>query len=680
MSGVAIGIDVGGTFTDFVLAGTDGALMLHKEPSTPDDPSLAVERGLVALKARSEAFRREGGLIVHGTTLGLNAILQRKGARTALVVSRGTRDVLEIARCRMPSSYNFRLGKPEPLIPRDLVFELDARIDAAGRTVERPDSAALEALCGALGGAQVDAVAIMLLNSYLDGGLEREIAAVIAGRLPGLLVSCSAEIWPEIREYERSVVAVLNAQLHPILDAYFTTLARRLAGIEVKATIQITSSAGGTLGLETARARPIETILSGPASGAMASARFLERAGVKAAITFDMGGTSADIAIVQDYSVEHSTQTHIGGMPLMLPVVGVSSIGAGGGSIVAVDAQGVLKVGPASAGAKPGPVAYGQGGLEPTVTDCYLVCGLLDPEGFLGGRIRLDRSAAEQALGAIAPRIGLARPQEVAAAALRVATARMATELFKLLAQRGLEPGHQVLMPFGGAGPTHANLLAEEAGLAGVMVPTAPSTFCALGAILADLRRDYVRGLRRGDDQAAEGLWQAIEAMEAEGREWLAGEGAQVSESHFEYAIDMRYAGQSHNLIVKIPAEMRQHRRYDGVVEQFHRHHELLYGFRDVGAPVEILTVRASICGRVQRIELPSVADATAPPRARGRRPVFVKGEWVDVPIHRREDFGAGVSVRGPLLVEQEDTTIWVLPDWTMTVDRAGNLHLRREQ
>lgn len=681
MTCAVIGIDVGGTFTDFVLSEPGGTLVLHKEPSTPDEPALAVEQGLLALRSRSESFRRDGALIVHGTTLGLNAILQRKGARAALVVSRGTRDVLEIARCRMPSSFNFRAGKPDPLIPRDLVFEVDARIDALGTIVARPELAALEALCRRLEAAEVDAVAVVLLNSYLNGALEQEVAAAIARGLPGRLISSSAQIWPEIREYERTVVTVLNAQIHPVLDRYFTTLAQRLRAIGVTGRIQITSSAGGTLGLETARGRPIETILSGPASGAMAAARLLERAAIRSAIAFDMGGTSADIAVIQDYAVEHSTHMHVGDTPIMLPMVGVSSIGAGGGSIVSVDDQGVLKVGPLSAGAKPGPAAYGQGGTRPTVTDCYLACGLLNAEGFLGGRIRLDRPAAERALAAIAPRVGLAEPHEAAYAALQVTTARMATELFKLLAQRGLERGRQVLMPFGGAGPTHATLLAEEAGLAGVLVPPAPSTFCALGAILADLRRDFVRGLPRGGRAEAEArLWQAIEELEAEGRHWLSVEGAQIAHSYYEYAADMRYSGQSHNLVVKMPMEVRQQRSYDAVIELFHRHHELLYGFRETDSAVEIVTVRVSIGGRAQAIELPRMEHSPTPPQPRGSRRVFHKGAWITVPVYRREDFGWEDSRSGPLLIEQDDTTIWVLPGWRMAVDRDGNLVLRREQ
>ncbi|MFO1282389.1 MAG: hydantoinase/oxoprolinase family protein [Burkholderiales bacterium] len=679
MTNVAVGIDVGGTFTDFVLAERGRPLILHKEPSTSDDPSLAVERGLLVLRSRSDRFRQDGGLVVHGTTIGLNAILQRKGAAAALVVSRGTRDVLEIARCRMPSSFDFRSGKPEPVIPRDRVFELDARIDAAGDIVSRPSSAAVDALCERLAGTGVEAVAIVFLNAYLDGSLEREVAAMVRQRLPRLLISCSAEIWPEIREYERSLVTVLNAQLHPILDRYFATLAQRMEAAGIEATLQISSSTGGTMSLKTARARPIDTILSGPASGVLAAAHFLERAAVPAAITFDMGGTSADISVVQQGKAEHSTQTHVGDMPIMLPVVGVSSIGAGGGSILAVDAQGVLKVGPASAGARPGPVAYGLGGQAPTVTDCYLVCGILGAEGFLGGRIRLDTAAAERALDGIAGRIGLNGAQAAAVAALRVATARMATELFKLLAQRGLEPQQQVLMPFGGAGPTHANLLAEEAGLAGVLIPPAASTFCALGAILADVRRDYVRGLRRGDGSGGDAaLWTAFDDLEAQGRVWLEGEGALVTGSYFEYAADMRYSGQSHHLTIEIPAEVRAGSRRDAVLELFHRRHESLYGFREADTAIEILAVRVTIGGSTQAIDLPGLAPRDSPAGPRSRRPVFLDGRWVPVPVYRREDLGAGDERDGPLLVEQDDTTIWVLPGWRVSADASGCLRLRR--
>ena len=618
-------------------------------------------------------------MVVHGTTLATNAVIERHGARVAFLTTEGFRDTLEMAYEHRYDQYDMLVGKPLPLVERDLRFPVPERVAADGRVLRPLDRANVAAIADRLASANIDAIAIGFLHSYVNPEHERAAAEIVRDRLPRALISLSCDVSPEIREYERSLVTVLNAQLHPILDRYFATLAQRIEAAGIEVTLQISSSTGGTMSLKTARARPIDTILSGPASGVLAAAHFLERAAVPAAITFDMGGTSADISVVQQGKAEHSTQTHVGDMPIMLPVVGVSSIGAGGGSILAVDAQGVLKVGPASAGARPGPVAYGQGGQAPTVTDCYLVCGILGAEGFLGGRIRLDTAAAERALDAIAGRIGLNGAQAAAVAALRVATARMATELFKLLAQRGLEPQQQVLMPFGGAGPTHANLLAEEAGLAGVLIPPAASTFCALGAILADVRRDYVRGLRRGDGSGGDAaLWTAFDDLEAQGRVWLEGEGALVTGSYFEYAADMRYSGQSHHLTIEIPAEVRAGSRRDAVLELFHRRHESLYGFREADTAIEILAVRVTIGGSTQAIDLPGLAPRDSPAGPRSRRPVFLDGRWVPVPVYRREDLGAGDERDGPLLVEQDDTTIWVLPGWRVSADASGCLRLRR--
>ncbi|MBL8672706.1 MAG: hydantoinase/oxoprolinase family protein, partial [Alphaproteobacteria bacterium] len=333
-----IGIDVGGTFTDFVLTNTaTGQLSYFKEPSVPKDPSLAVERGIQALLARAGLQAADVELVVHGTTLGVNAIIQRRGARVALVTSPGNRDVLEIARCRMPSSYDFSVGKEEPLVPRDLVFEVPARIGSDGTTRIAPDDAAIAALCRALRASEATAVAVMLLNSYADPALEIDVAQRISRQLQGVLVSASSQIWPEIREYERALVATLNAYIHPLLESYYALLTQRMTKIGIAAPLFITASNGGSLSVESARERPIDTVMSGPASGVVAAARIATLANRQEIITFDMGGTSSDIAVSKGGEPEYTTRTMIGDFPLVLPVVNVSSIGAGGGSIVWVD-------------------------------------------------------------------------------------------------------------------------------------------------------------------------------------------------------------------------------------------------------------------------------------------------------------------------------------------------------
>jgi N-methylhydantoinase A len=675
-----IGIDAGGTFTDFVAGLPDGRFLHHKEPSNTEDPSEPIERGLrVLLEQGVAAHEDRRALIVHGTTIGLNAVLQRKGARVAVVVSRGMRDILEFERGRLPDYLNLLAGKPEPLVPRDHMLEIDARMAADGSILVSPSSVALAKLCDQIGALAPESVAVVLLNSYRDGALEELVAAAVRERFANMLVTCSAAVWPEIREYERAVVACLNARIHPLMDDYLAKLSSRIAAIGLPATLQLTTSSGGMLSLASARERPIETIMSGPAAGTVAAARFAKVVGIRAAISFDMGGTSADIAILSDGRFEFTTNSQIGGLPLMVPVVGVSSIGAGGGSILYFDAAGVLKVGPESAGSNPGPVCYGQGGARATVTDCYVVLGLIDPANFLGGRLRIDRQAAESALATIAGQLKLPSAAHAAEAALRIATARMATELFKLLAQGGYDPTVLQLMPFGGAGPTHAALLAEEAGLAGVAIPPAAATFCALGAVFADVRRDLLRSI--GETRfavLAERLWPTWNHLENDARDWLGSEQVSVTNLSLEYGLDMRYAGQAHNLLVPITEEVRQAEDLLGVAQAMHRTHEALYGFREADERVEVVSVRLSIIGKVPEVTLPMLAEQVGDPRPRGRRPVFHKGTWIDAGIYTRADLLAGASLVGPAIITQSDTTIWVPPTWRLSVHQSGVLFIWR--
>jgi N-methylhydantoinase A len=675
-----IGIDVGGTFTDFVLfEPVASRLVHHKQPSTPDDPSRAVAEGLATLLAKAELSAGDVALLMHGTTIGLNAVIQRKGARVALVVTEGFRDVLEIGRSRMPSSLNFHARKETPLVPRAQVVEIAARLNAAGEPTRLPDAAEYDRVAAALRALDPDAVALMLINGYADPAVDAPIAEALAARLPGIPVSAAAAIWPEIREYERTLVACMNASIQPLMQRYFDRLEERISAQGVRAPIFVTASNGGSLSLGSARARPVETLLSGPASGVMAATRLAEQSGTARIITFDMGGTSSDIAIAAEGQPEFATRTEIGGLPLVLPVVAVSAIGAGGGSILSVDAHGVLKVGPESAGADPGPVAYGHGGTRPTVTDCYLVTGLIDPAQFLGGRLKLDRQAARAALAMIAEGLGLTGPdaaERAAWGALRVATAGMVTEMFKIMASRGLDPADFSLMPFGGAGPTHANLLAAEAGIGEILVPRAAATFCALGAAAADLRRDFARSLRRRLDAAGVALLdRRLHAMEEEARDWLAGEGRMARAVTFRRAADMRYIGQAYELRVPLDDVALTP---EATAEAFHRVHEQLYGFRDTAAAIDCGTARLAIIGETDPILLPPLAARSEAPVPRSHRRAFLGEDWVEASVFARDELMAGQRIAGPAIIEQSDTTTPVLAGWTAAVDALGNLRLTR--
>ncbi|KAA9366917.1 hydantoinase/oxoprolinase family protein [Ochrobactrum quorumnocens] len=679
-NGARIGIDVGGTFTDFVLFDPDRKSLIHyKEPSTPEDPSQALIVGLQSLLRKADLGADQIDTLMHGTTIGLNAVIQRRGAKIALIVSEGYRDILEIARSRMPSSFDFHASKEEPLVPRHRIIEIGARLAANGTTTQLPNDAALEEIAAQLNALDVDAAALVLINGYTDPSVEKELAQKISEKTNGLSITSAAAIWPEIREYERTLIACLNAYIQPLMQRYFEGLKTGLARDGVHAPILVTASNGGSLSIGSAQERPVETILSGPASGVMAAARLAATSGVRAIITFDMGGTSSDIAVAQDGSAALATKTDIGGLPLVLPVVDVSAIGAGGGSIVWVDDHGVLKVGPRSAGAMPGPISYGRGGTEPTVTDCYLTLGYIDPAGFLGGRMQLESEPAAAVLAQIGNRIGYHGENaaaEAAQGALAVTTAGMATELYKTLAARGLDPAAFALVPFGGAGPTHANLLAEEVGIARIVVPPAAGTFCALGAAAADLRRDFVRSLRKELDEAtAATLAETFETLATEGNDWLDQEGEQSIGRLFEKAADMRYVGQAYELRVALNDVDTD---VDAISEAFHREHERIYGFRDSTAEVELGTARLAVIGVTPDLAAQEFPTGDGKPEIKGNRRLFHKGAWLDADIYDRLSFRANDQVCGPAIIEQDDTTTILLPGWIANCDKAGNLHLER--
>lgn len=679
-NGVCIGIDVGGTFTDFVLSNPrDASLTYYKEPSTPADPSRALLEGLQSLLAKAGLGCADVATLMHGTTIGLNAIIQRRGATIALIVSKGYRDILEIARSRMPSSFDFHASKEEPLVPRFRILEIDARLRASGEISKSADEAELDRVASELKTLGVDAAAFMLINGYTAPAVEIDMARRLSEKAGGLPITSAAAVWPEIREYERTLVACLNAYIQPLMQRYFTGLKKGLERDGVTAPILVTASNGGSLSLASASDRPVETILSGPASGVMAAARLAKAANIESIISFDMGGTSSDIAVAQAGSAELATRTDIGGLPLVLPVVDVSAIGAGGGSIVWVDAHGMLKVGPHSAGAVPGPVSYGKGGTQPTVTDCYLALGYIDPAGFLGGRMKLDIDAARNALADVGRRIGLPSDHGAALAAegaLAVTTAGMATELYKTLAARGLDPASFALVPFGGAGPTHANLLAQETGIALVVIPPAAGTFCALGAAAADLRRDFVRSVRRPvDDASAALLLDVLRELQDEGAAWLDREGTMGQARRFERGADMRYTGQAYELRVKLD---ESHRDAASIAQAFHLEHERIYGFRDTETEIEIGTVRLAAVGVTDDITQPEIPAGTGNPVRKGERRIFRAGKWISAGVYDRGALGAGDSIAGPAIIEQDDTTTVLLPGWSARADMFGNLHLER--
>lgn len=682
--GCRVGIDVGGTFTDFVLTDSAGRLIRYKEPSVPEDPSLSVARGLPPLIDRARVAPADVELVVHGTTLALNAIIQRRGARMGLVVSKGNRGVLEIGRAQLPSAFSFLAEKEPPLVPRDLVCEVSARLDGHGAVVAKATAPELARIADTFRSADVDAVTIMLLHSYANPEFESDLAARLAERLPGVSISTSAAVWPERREYERCLMALMNAYIQPLMTEYLGRLSERIRALGVAAPIYITSNNGGTLSIETARRRPIDTILSGPASGVVAASAVASETAFANLITLDMGGTSADMSVIQEREPAQTTRTQVGGLPLIVPVVAVSAIGAGGGSIVWVDKQGALKVGPMSAGAVPGPACYGKGGTDATLTDCYLLTGYIDPAQFLGGRLRLDSAAARSALEKVAVALGMIgehRAERTAEAAIRITTAMMSSEIARDLAQKGEEARHYALVAFGGAGPTHANHIADDARIDSVLVPLAPSTFCALGAILANVKRDFVssRLLRLADGAPAFAeLEQSFDRLEQAAQAWIGFEGDILGARRFEVSADMRYVGQAFDLPVRLTPALRSAPDAAALTELFHQAHEKVYSFRDPSSSVEITAARLCVVGEIPPIALPRLSSNAQPRAVHARRNLFLEGNYIAAVVYQRDDLRCGQSLSGPAIVQQEDTTTVVLPGWSATVDALGNLLITR--
>jgi N-methylhydantoinase A len=617
MGGNSVGIDVGGTFTDLV-AVVDGELVTAKVPSVPGRQASGISAALAVAGVEVGAV----DVLAHGTTVATNALLERRGARTALVTTEGFRDVLEIGRQNRASLYDLTAHRPAPLVPRELRFVVRERMGCDGVVVPL-DAASLRSAVAAVAGAEVEAVAVCLLFSFLHPEHERLVGEALRAALPDARVSLSSELLPEFREYERCSTTVANAYLAPAVSAYFE---------EIEPRPLVMQSSGGVTDVAAAAARPASCVVSGPAAGVVGAAFVARAGGFEDVLTFDMGGTSTDVATVLAGDVQVTSESVVAGVPIRFPMVDVHTIGAGGGSIAWLDDGGAFRVGPRSAGARPGPACYGLGGEAPTVTDANVVLGYLADGAVLGGEVTLDRDRAESALETL----GLGAV-EAAVGVVRVVDAEMTRALRVVSVERGIDPRGLALVAFGGAGPLHACSLAEELGIARVLVPLASGVLSALGLAVADLRRDYVGG--------------SFEEMEAEAGRDLAG-------ATVRRLVDARYHGQSHELTVDA----------DGWEQNLAGEHERRYGFRPEAEP-EIVTRRLVATLPRERPSLRCQARLRTP----ASRRAFVDSAWLEVPVH-----GPGVAVDGPAIVELPGATCLVRPGWAGEPDDAGTLVLER--
>jgi N-methylhydantoinase A len=654
-----LGVDIGGTFTDFVLF-SDAQIRLYKCPTTPADPSRALLEGAAHLELSPNAD------VVHGSTIATNALLERRGARTALITTRGFADVIEIGRQNRPDLYALLPRKPEPLVSAELRFEVDERIGADGMVLVPLDAASLPDLADRLVAAGVESVAVCLLFSFLDPAHERQIGQALRGQVA---ISLSSEILPEYREYERTSTTVINAYVSPLMERYLARLEEGLG----KRRLRIMQSNGGVINTQTARREAARTVLSGPAGGAVGAFSVVQQAGLDQIISFDMGGTSTDVALFPG-EIVRTHEAIIGGLPLRLPVVDIHTVGAGGGSIARIDAGGALRVGPESAGADPGPACYGKGDL-PTTSDANLLLGRLHADYFLGGQMRLYPERAREALSRLARDMGADSAEYAAWGVIQVANATMERAIRAISVERGYDPRDFTLVPFGGAGPLHACALAESLRIARILVPRAPGVLSALGMILADLVKDYSQHVMAGLDVLnADALDTIFASLARQALAEMANEGIAPGNIVLERALDMRYVGQSHELSVSAPPG-------GGWDTAFHAAHALRYGHRHDEELVEVVNARLKAVGRGPKpvFEPLPPAGPDASQACNGEGMVwFSPGGPSQTALYQRDLLSAGNRVAGPAVVFQMDATTLIPPGWWATVDLWGNLLLTR--
>lgn len=665
-----IAIDTGGTFTDLVLMDEeDGQVTLHKVCSTPENPARAIRQGILEICRTAGLSPAEVGSIIHGTTVATNAVLERKGARTALLTTRGFRDVLHIMRQDRPKLYDLAARRPLPLVSRRLRLEVDERILFDGSVARLLNEEQVLSFVPFLLAEGVQSLAIGFLHSYINPRHERRAQELLEGSLPGIEFTLSSDILPEIKEYERFGTAVMNAYVKPILKNYLRRIVDDLRASGLQSTFYVMKSNGGVTTAPAAAETSVQTLLSGPAGGVLTGLALASRMGKSNLITVDMGGTSFDVSLIAGGSAGFAREVEMGGHAVKIPMLDIHTIGAGGGSIAWMDAGGALRVGPQSAGAEPGPAAYGRGGLEPTVTDANLVLGRLNPQYFLGGNMPLDTDAARKAIEQrVARPLGLETLQ-AAEGIIRVINASMVKGIRHVSVQRGHDPREFTLVAFGGAGPLHAVELAEDLNIPEIIIPPAPGLGSAFGLLEADMRQDYVQTfLGELRPEAFTRMRETFRQMERQGMDFLG-----PGEARFLPSLDLRYLGQGYELEIPFADS------FETIAAAFHQAHQQQYGFQRPEISIEIVNLRLAAVRGVKKysaIELP--AGPPSPSAAlKGSRRVYLAGQYLECAIYDRARLQPGHRWSGPAIIEQPDTTTLLFPGHQARVDGFGNIIIR---
>jgi N-methylhydantoinase A len=680
MPRLRIGVDVGGTFTDLCLFDTEsGHMQVAKVPSTPADPSQGMLTGLRAILEQTRSRGRDVLYLAHGTTVATNTLIQRNGARTGLITTQGFRDLLEIGRQTRPDLYDLQVERPEPLIPRDLRLEVNERVYSDGTILTPLNTDDARRAMQQLKAAQVEAVAICFLFSYLLPEHEARVRELLIREFPQAYVSVSHQVLPEFREYERLSTTVVNAYLGPVVSRYMARLGERVQHLDIPVAPYITQSNGGIISLEAAQQQPVRTVLSGPSTGVIGAAYIGQQVGYAQVITFDMGGTSTDVSLVEQGQPRLTTERDIGGYAIKTPMIDVHTVGAGGGSIAWIDRGGLLKVGPQSAGADPGPVCYGRGGTAVTVTDANVALQILNPRHLLAGQMPIDAAAAHAALVPLAAQLHM-QPLDVARGILAVVVATMIRAMQRISVQRGYDPRDFALMAFGGAGPLHAGWIAKELGIRRILIPERPGITCAFGLLATDMRSDYTRTqLMSVENSEVADINTLFGDLETQAQHWLAAEGIPPERRVLHRTVDMRYVGQNYELTVPLPAGSLEPGDIEALLQRFHQVHERTYGYYTAGEPTQLVTFRLQALGLVPKARLREypMGHGDAAAALVETRQVYLgkaDGGFVSCPVYQRQALQTGHRLSGPAIIEQMDTTTLILPGQQASIDYWGTI------
>ncbi|MGJ0191507.1 hydantoinase/oxoprolinase family protein [Pantoea sp. RRHST58] len=675
--GLRIGVDIGGSFTYFAVFDEEsGKLHSLKVFSRPDEPGQEVLHGIQELVKRYQINPADIHYFTHGTTVGVNAVVQKKGAKLGLITNRYFEDVLELGRLKTPDMYSLHSLRPEPLIARENIFGIDCRIDAAGNVLRDIDEQSVRHAIDGLRNIGCEGVVIALLHAYRNPAHEKQVQSLIEQAMPGIFVSCSSDVWPTIREFERTQTAVIGAYVQPRVAHYLGALQQALSQAGVGAELKVTKSNGGVMSAESGKAECVQMILSGTASGVMGAAWVARQCGRENVMSLDIGGTTADVALIVGGAAQYDTGEYIGDYQVHIPSVSVTSIGDGGGSIARVDEFGVLKVGPESAGSTPGPVCYGRGGMQPTITDAFVALGILGQANLGYNAVKVDVAAAKSAIGALAERLGQS-VETTAEAIIKVSVSGMYAGISRLVSRFGIDPRAFSLMPFGGAGPMMACYLARAMHMHEVLVPLTPGVLSALGGLVADVKNDFVRIIY--SDLTAESLPQLAaeyRLLENQAREWLSREVSDGNCGQFSLSAEMRYKGQSFEIETPLQQQDLAAGNLAQIREAFHAQHAHLYAYSDRDAQIQVVSLRLVVSMPTPKPQLEPLPQNNAAPQPAEHIDVWMSGAYHTVPLYQREQLSGGQHFTGPAVICQSDTTVTLLPGFRAQVDPLGNLIL----